>query len=355
MFQRKYLVFLSALALLALAWGSGWFWLADKLRTDIDDFVAVQRENGVMLRWDDLRISGFPVRFDTDIAAPRARWDRIDRTLTWTGADTSIRPFLEGPGAVSFRAPGSHRLGVRAPDIDFQIETRSEQLDGVLEFDDTGRIDGLRGVAEPFDLYIDNGPRIGISRTAFDYSRGAEPRTADPIHPDPIGERLSLIVSEIDLTGLPLDASIGRALGHTVTTLAAQTAIHGPLAIEAVSPESLARWRDAGGTLEVESLEMIWGPLRFAGDGTLALDEALQPAGAFSARISGLDTLIDLLEQRGEIQSRQAAFARIALAVLMRAPGNGGPPEARIPVTIQNRVLSIGPVPLLELTAVNWE
>jgi hypothetical protein len=355
MFQRKYLVFLTALALLALAWAGGWLWLADKLRADIDSFVAAQRENGVVLRWDDLRISGFPVRFDTDIDGPTARWDRVDRTIEWAGADTSIRPFLEGPGAVSFRAAGLHRLELRDPDIDFRVETRSDKLNGILEFDDAGQIRGLRGVAEPFDLHIDNGPRIGVSRAAFDYSRHREPRTADPIHPDPVSERLSVVVSEIDLTDIPLDASIVRALSNTITTFAAQAAIHGPLVIEAVSPESLARWRDAGGTLEVESLEMIWGPLRFAGDGTLALDEALQPAGAFSARISGLDTLIDLLEQRGEIQSRQAAFARIALAVLMRAPGNGGAPEARIPVTIQDRMLSIGPVRLLELKAVNWE
>jgi len=355
MFQRKYLVFLTALVLLTLAWAGGWFWLADKLRADIDSFVETQRGNGVVLRWDDLRISGFPVRFDTAITAPVARWDGVDQTITWTGADTSIRPFVEGPGAVSFRAPGRHRLELREPEIDVLIETRSERLDGVLEFGDAGRIQGLRGVAEPFDLNVNSGPRIGIARAAFDFSRRTEPRTADPIHPDPVAERLSVIVTGIDLSSAPMDANIVRALGSTITAFAVQTALHGPLEIEAVSADSLALWRDAGGTVEVESLELNWGPLRFAGDGTLVLDEALQPAGAFSARISGLDTLIDLLEQRGEIQSRQAAFVRIALAVLMRAPENGGPPEARVPVTIQNRVLSIGPVPLLQLEAVIWD
>ena len=355
MFQRKYLVFLCVLTLLLLGWAGGWFWLADRLRADIDAFVETQRARAVVLQWDELSISGFPIRFDTDFTAPLARWDDVDRTITWTGADTSIRPFVEGPGAVSFRAPGRHLLEFSEPGADLRIETRSDRLKGVLEFDDAGQITGLRGLAEPFDLQINDGPRIGIARAAFDYAYRTRPGTTDPIHPDPVVARLSVILDQIDLTAMPLDANIARTLGSEITTFAGQLSLRGPLAIEDISPESLTRWRDSGGTLEVESLELRWGPLRFAGDGTLALDDALQPEGAFSARMSGLDTLIDLLEQRGEIRSQQAAIARLALGVFMRAPANGGPPEAKIPVTIQGRILSIGPVPLLQLDPVVWD
>ena len=84
------------------------------------------------------------------------------------------------------------------------------------------------------------------------------------------------------------------------------------------------------------------------------LFRSLQPVGAFSARISGLDKLIDLLEQRGQVGKQQAAIARIAMAVLNRSPANGGPPEARVPVTIQDRVVSIGPVPLVQLDPIVW-
>lgn len=355
MLQRKYLVFLSVLALLLIGWAVGWFWLADRLRADIDAFVETQRARGVVLRWDELSISGFPVRFDTDFTAPLARWDDVDRTITWTGADTSIRPFVEGPGTVSFRAPGRHRLEFSEAGANLQIESRSATLKGVLEFSDAGQIRGLRGRAEPFDLYVNEGPRIGVAQAAFDFAHPTRPGPTDPIHPDPVTARLSVVLNGIDLAALPLDASIARMLGSEITTFAGQLSLRGPLSTEDISPETLARWRDGGGTLEFESLELSWGPLRFAGDGTLALDSALQPEGAFSARISGLDTLIDLLEQRGEIRSQQAAIARIALAVFTRPSANGGLPEAKVPVTIQGRVLSIGPVPLLQLDPVLWD
>ena len=94
--------------------------------------------------------------------------------------------------------------------------------------------------------------------------------------------------------------------------------------------------------------------MRIAGAGTLALDDALQPVGSFTAEIVGLDRLLDLLERAGQIGPQQAAIARIALAVLTRAPADGGPAQARVPVTVQDRRLSIGPVTLLRLPLVTW-
>ena len=61
MFQRKYLVFLCVLTLLLLGWAGGWFWLADRLRADIDAFVETQRARAVVLQWDELSISGCPL------------------------------------------------------------------------------------------------------------------------------------------------------------------------------------------------------------------------------------------------------------------------------------------------------
>lgn len=354
MFQRKYLIFLSVLVLLAFAWACGWFWMADRLRTDIDEFVGNQKSNGVTLTWEHLRVSGFPIRFDTDFTAPAARLDSVDRTVTWTGANTSIRPFIEGPGVVSFRAPGQHNLDIREPGFNFSVQSQSNSLEGRLGFNNRGQIQALRGLAEPFDLVINGQDRIGIARAAFDIERLPGTASGDSVHPDPVTDTLAVVLDQIDLSDLAIDDDITKSLGNEMTRVAADLSLRGPLKADAISPEALARWRDAGGTIEIESLELVWGPLRFAGDGTLAVDNALQPVGSFSARISGLDKLIDLLEQRGQLRKQQAAIARIAIAVLTRTPANGGPPEARVPVTIQDRMVSIGPVPLLQLDPIVW-
>jgi hypothetical protein len=359
MFQRKYLVFLAATFLLALLWTGGWFWLANKLRTDIDNFVVQERTNGVNLEWDRLRISGFPIRFDTTFTSPRGELTNDEQIILWTGADTAIRPFAEGAGIVSFRAPGEHRFERRFQQRDKAVAgslvTRSEDFQGRVEFDNSGRLRGLRGQAEPLQLSLDNGPNIAIARAAFNWSNATIPGGTDALHPDPLGQSVAMIVTGIDLTALPLDRDVVKTLGPTIENLSGRLALRGQLNPTRITAENLAQWRDAGGTLEVENLELRWGSLRFAGSGTLSVDDKLQPVGAFSARVSGLNQLIEMLEQRGQIGPQQAAIARIAVAVLTRNPANGGPPEAKVPVTIQDRVVSIGPVPLLKFDPVNWD
>ena len=354
MFQLKYLLFIVTPVVCALVWAGGWFWFANKLRADIDAFATEQRANGLVLDWSELRVSGFPIRFDTRFRSPAARWATSERNITWTGADTIMRPFVEGSGVVSFRAPGTHLIGIVEKGSELRIETRSDDLEGRLSFDRNGRMDSLRGRAEPLDIAVNGGPGVNIATAAFDWARGNGQKSSDEIHPDPVGDTLSVILNQINLTNLPMDRAVSATLGTTIRKFAGQIDLRGPLEPESVSPESIARWRDAGGTLEVKSLALDWGPLRIAGNGTLTVDQALQPVGAFAARILGLDILIDLFEQRGQIRPRQAAIARIALAVLTRTPADGGPPEAQMPVTIQDQTLSIGPVPLLRFAPVVW-
>ncbi len=355
MFQRKYLIFLAVLILAAFAWTGGWFWLADKLRSDIANFVAAQHKNGIVLGWSDMTISGYPIRFDTTFEEPQGQWTNADTRILWTGANTSIRPFIEGPGIVSFDAPGQHQFRIQGNGADVLINTDTGTLEGRLAFDKSGQPFGLQGRAAPFTAGINGVPVIAIAETAFDWERRTSLSTGSEIHPDSVGETLSVILEQIDLTKLPIEAGVTDTLGQTIQTLTSRAALRGPLDPASVDAANLTRWRDAGGTLEVETFNLVWGPLRIAGNGTLTVDQALQPVGAFSARVSGLDKLLDVLEARGQIQRQQTALARIALAVLMRTPANGGPPEASLPITIQDRLLSIGPIPLTKLEPIAWK
>lgn len=354
MFQRKYLLFVATLVVGALLWTGGWFWFANKLRTDITAFAEAQRAEGVLLDWAELRVSGYPIRFDTTFTGPTARKTTPERDITWAGPDTAIRPFVEGPGVVSFRAPGQHLIEVIEGGEGMSLQADAEDLQGRLSFTNHGRVNGLRGRAEPLGLVINDTVPLTLASAAFDWERRNGPAAPEGIHPDGVGDTLSVILEQIDLTRVPLEPGVARTLGRTIEQFRGRIDLRGPLQPESISPESLTRWRDAGGTLEVETLTLNWGPLRIAGNGTLTVDQALQPVGAFAARISGLETLLDLLEQSGEIRPQQAAIARLALAVLTRAPEGGGPPEASVPISIQDRMLSIGPVPLVQLPVVIW-
>ena len=354
MFQRKYLIFLGTLAVLAAAWIAGWFWMADRIRGDIEGLVAERRADGVFLDWNSVDISGFPIRFDTRFESPRGRWVSDERTVTWSGADAAIRPFIHGPRTLQFAAPGTHRFALEEQGGITVIETDADAFEGRLEFSDRGGFNVVRGKTEPFAMRVNDGPEVRIARLAFDWARTFVHADADAIHPENQQQSFTLSLADIDLSSLPVEPAVSLTLGSSIETLSGRLVLRGAIEPGAISPELLARWRDAGGTLEAEQLQILWGPLRFLGDGTFSLDSALQPEGALTAQISGLETLIDLLEARGQVRPQQAAIARIAIAVLTRVPSEGGPPAARVPVTIQNRVVSVGPVPLLTLEPVVW-
>ncbi|MDE0780164.1 MAG: DUF2125 domain-containing protein [Alphaproteobacteria bacterium] len=354
MFQRKYLIFLAVLVLVVLAWTAGWFWLADKLRNDIASFVEAQAENRIVLNWSGMKIAGFPIRFDTSFATPQGRWTKVDRSIFWRGADTSIRLFTEGPGIVSFSAPGQHSFRVLENDNDLLIDINAEVFKGRLEFDKSGRAVSLRGRAAPFQASIDGGPVVTIAETAFDWGHKNGESSKGEIYPDTAGDTLSVVLEQIDLTALLIKTGVLKTLGTKIETLSSRVALHGSLNPSAINLENLTRWRDAGGTLEVETFKLAWGALHVAGKGTMTVDQALQPVGSFSAQVAGLDKLLNLMESRGQIGRQRAAIARIALAVLTRTPASGGPPEATVPITIQDRMLSIGPIPLMKLDHIVW-
>jgi len=120
-------------------------------------------------------------------------------------------------------------------------------------------------------------------------------------------------------------------------------------------PEAIQKWSDKGGTIEIEALKVAYGPLRLQADGTLALDGELQPIGAFSGRAEGFYETVDALRERGLVRGRDATAARFVLGALAKQPEWGGPAVLELSLSIQNRRLYTGPVPLLELGRLRWQ
>jgi hypothetical protein len=356
MIQRKYLIPVGVIALLVTIWTLGWFWFAREIQAGMQEFAAQHDGTPVRISWDGVQVSGYPNRLNTHIAQPRGTWSGPDGNISWAGADAILGFFKDGGRTVSFRAPGAHDFTLRADDTERSMSALTQGFRGRLDFDGNGQATGLRGLATELNIKIDNKPATSLARAAFDWSKTLTRvgSTTDKIHPDSIGQSLTFSLSGVSLASAELDPNLVGTLGRNLDQLAGQLSVRGALNPTDLSPDGLSRWRDAGGTLELTDFSLAWGPLQIAGDGTLAVDDALQPVGAFTAQIAGLDRVVSLLEKTGRMRPQQAAIARIALAVLTRAPANGGAPQARVPVSIQDRQLSIGPIPLLRLPTVHW-
>ncbi|HEY8612868.1 MAG TPA: DUF2125 domain-containing protein, partial [Roseomonas sp.] len=115
-----------------------------------------------------------------------------------------------------------------------------------------------------------------------------------------------------------------------------------------------ATWRDAGGTLELRQLDLEYGPATAQASATLALDDALQPMGAGTLKLTGAEAVLDALARDGLLTPRNASLARRVVSVLARPPSEGEPPQLEVPLTLEGRGLAVARIPVARMPALVW-
>jgi hypothetical protein len=121
-----------------------------------------------------------------------------------------------------------------------------------------------------------------------------------------------------------------------------------------LSKENLTIWRDAGGIIDINFFEGMSETLKVYGSGTLALDQKLQPLLALTANFEGIRPFVDKLKSFGFIDFRTALLAKFILAGISRRSPSGRK-SVGLPLSIQNRRLSIGPAQLMTLPFIYWD
>lgn len=76
--------------------------------------------------------------------------------------------------------------------------------------------------------------------------------------------------------------------------------------------------------------------------------------GAFTAKFEGLFQVLESLRKQGIVRDGDAVLATMALAAMSKRPPDGGAPTINLAVSVQDRKLSLGPIPVLELPFIDW-
>jgi hypothetical protein len=339
--RRRRILAAFGLALLLAAYAVYWFALARIVRSDIAAWADQQRAQGFAVAFGEPVMGGFPLAITArmsapDIVAPGGLWH-------WQGPDTELRVRPWAPFDFSFSAPGHHRLSVAggapreialdAPVLSLRISLGSDGRMGDLSlaFGDASLADNLAGTAKLASLAL----------------KGHLPWPAAN-SPD-----LSSLDLTLDAGGVELPASVAAPLGRRIEKLHLICQVMGEL--PAAAPrESLAAWRDAGGVLQLRESEIDWGPLGARGEATFALDQSMQPLAAGTVRISGLSETLDALSAAGLVEPGNAKLAQMMFGALARPPAEGGKPEVKLPLSIQNGYLNMGPIKLAAIAPIDW-
>lgn len=326
---------LGLLAALALLYGAAWLGAAFWLRARLDAFVADLAGKGYAIERSEPLFVGFPGAVGLKLAELSVTAPPAQGGWRWQGTPVSLSLH---PGAP--RDPAVDLSGV-------------QRFTGLLSAPDKGlTLNVGRGRAT-----LAFGQDQSLEAIALELADTTITGAASPEAPLTVGNgSLHLSLATGHLAGRLEDIGLPAAipgLDQTIRSFEITVDVTGPFSGGPLK-EALEAWRDGGGAVELRSFALEWPPAAAAGTATLALDAALQPMGAATIKFQGFFDLVAALQAKGYVHESEASMAKIVLGMLAR-PSPAGTPQLSLPVTVQDRKLSAGPVALMEMPEVVWD
>lgn len=317
-------------------YGIWWFVVASQFESGLDAWIDNQRSRGIETTYERRSQSGFPNVIHIKLENPRLVSTRQGRG-EWSAEQLTLQVQPWAIERLGFDLSGRHQWQYPASGGDRLLQASAAKFMGSAELKNgllssiSSHIDGL--IIEN----IVNDEQLHLAEADLNLTRL-------------MGETPEFKVRLRDILLPPhFKAPLGDRIGH----FDAKGLITGRIEIRSL-PESLIQWRDSGGTVDFKAIDLNYPPLQLRGDGTLALDGALQPVAALSVKAEGFFETIDALHGRGYIPLGTSFAAKIALGVLSVKPEGGGNAYLDLPISLQNQSLYAGSIKLLKLRAVEW-
>lgn len=284
---------------------------------------------------------GFPLRLTARWAHFKVTWP--DGTVLETGP-LVFSAWAWEPLAFQLESDAPVRLTVPGTVLARPINAHAASLRGSIAATMDEKIIQVSVSLAAVEAVIEGGTGpLKASELTLTWTAPAQP----PTGPTDSQGQTSLVI-----TGLDLPGAVPAPLQQRIDQVALSYEPRGPLPAKP-SVEGMAAWRDGGGTLDIRSFRVLWSGMDLRANATLALDRDMQPEGAGTAELSGADALIDVMGARGNIPADRVAVMKQGLQGLTRRTDDGRD-ILSVPVTLQNRRLSVGPIVVGVMPVVPW-
>lgn len=344
--RPRRLALIGLAALVALGGGHALLWraMADQLETEWQSWVQLRRAQGWTVEHAPPARGGWPLA--ATLTVDRLRLDGAAATLPgglgYAAQRAVLRVELPWLDQLQVDLSGPQRLRLGAADYPFA----ADRLTALVPLERDTPPASAEVTAERLRVGTPaGGVELAAARLSVSGSSSATDAEA--------ALALVLAAEGIDLPPAAPGDPLAR-FGRRIATFSADLSLSGPLPGGRAPAPRAEAWRDGGGTLEVRSLGLRWGPLGGAAAATLAFDETLQPMGAGTLRLTGAAEALDALAEAGVIGRRAALTARSLLPLVSRPSATTGAPEVEVPVTLEDRTLSLARIPVTRLPPLAW-
>ncbi|WP_341367415.1 DUF2125 domain-containing protein [Yoonia sp. BS5-3] len=310
------------LLFLALLFSGYWFAAAKGAQEGLRQALEQIRRDGWQVETGAMGVTGFPGQFSLDItglsvAAPDGFW-------AWNGPDLQLAAPSIKPTQLSLSLPETQTLRIGGQNI--EIAATTLQLNAATRMNMAASFDAASVLMEDALLRSDQGWDMQLAS-------GDVALTA-------VEEEAQTYGLDVAIADLVLPADLVRQIGLSdqisSLTTDAQLSFDRPLdrfALEGTPP--------AVTTLDLRSLNVVWGDITLGAAGLLDIDAQGIPEGQIIFETAEWRRLIDLLVDTGAVDAGNAATVRTMAGAMAGSDG-----VLQLPLTFRDGFMSMGLLPL---------
>jgi len=349
-------ILISTVLLLVLGYSFFWFYMAGEVEDRIESFVRLQKPKGILIRYQGLDISGFPYRMDIGLKGVEVTYVAQGKRPVFLSSPQIT--FIAFPWKITqgviFSKGSDIRIGHKNDPILHMVigAVRASALVDLETHSVTKASFIIDKIAWPAGPSSPHGETYEAHDVKLHILRPALPENTDTMEL-PVQMKVYLearnIISKENFQDMPSALFVKK-----INQLRVDLQIHGST-MPSYSKDSLGAWRDEGGTLSLNILEITSGDMDIETNGEVTLDQDFKPLGAFSTKVHGLSHIIEILAQQPAFKEGPGSELLQDLKRLNRGAPAEGTQEKNVvemALSLQSGMLYIGSVPVLDLKAV---
>jgi hypothetical protein len=342
------------IGIMAVIYTIFWHSMAVYLESSIDDWRSYKTDQGVESSYSTIEVAGFPLNFYIRINNPRLQGPLAAignygiKKWIWEGNHLIVKLRPWNFNLIKLDLSGSNRFLLKGKNVvyDFASETKlinidSEMSQGAWPKKIMIRLEGMKMSEQISKSDISIKSAFFSTQILLSEDKRGSVTKKNPNR-----------ILQVRLEDLYLSRKLRWLADNYIKKVSIKLNILENLD-PSLSMKNVKKWRDTGGIIDINLFEAVFGDLKTYASGTLALDQDLQPLLAMTAKFEGIVPLIDKLTVLGHIRTNTAMLAKIIFGGLSGRLGNEQS-SIGLPLTIQNRKLSVGPISLFTLPFINW-
>ena len=326
------MVALGLVTVLAVLYGTWWAWLAGEVRAGINNWFAKERADGRHAKYGALAVGGFPMRIRVVLEEPEWGEDRfgvVRADSIWAQARPWNVQNIKGRlvGAINVMPAenaASAPITMKSDRNRFEV-TLGQTHSGEWRLDKVSLTQAGTVLAD-------------IGKARLQLTTGTAGKEDD-------------ILAEFHALALP--HGLLKPFANDLDRVRLHAAVPNGALNASFDKATASAWHAEGHAIQIKRIDVKGGRIDVDADGTLALDGNLQPVGAFALRARKHESLLNAMAETGWLSHSNATIAKLTFGLLAKTNAQNEP-YVTLPVSLQDRTVSLGPISVARIPFMAW-